>query len=115
MVSTGDKRDVSGNDLLMWWSHDDATAAVALCLESFGNPRKFSRLCQALARRKLVLVVRNGGRAGGPAALDLQTPEVRRDALFSQAGVIVVDTASELVSTLAAVSWQPLPEATESR
>jgi acyl-CoA synthetase (NDP forming)/GNAT superfamily N-acetyltransferase len=109
MVSTGDKRDVSGNDLLMWWSHDDATSAVALCLESFGNPRKFSRLCQALARRKPLLAVRNGGQAGGPSAPDLLISTVRRDALFRQAGVVVVDTATELVSTLAALSWQPLP------
>jgi acyl-CoA synthetase (NDP forming) len=53
MVSTGDKYDVSGNDPLMWWQHDDATTAVALYL-SFGNPRKFGRLARALARTKAV-------------------------------------------------------------
>jgi len=27
MVTTGGKYEVSGNDLLMWWQHDDATTA----------------------------------------------------------------------------------------
>ncbi len=110
MVSTGDKFDVSGNDLLMWWQHDEATTAVALCLESFGNPRKFSRLCRALARTKPVLALRTGSSeaAVSPRAPAV-TPAVTRDALFRQAGVIAVDTIAELVGTLAELSWQPLP------
>jgi acyl-CoA synthetase (NDP forming)/GNAT superfamily N-acetyltransferase len=114
MVSTGDKYDVSGNDLLMWWRHDDATTAVALYLESFGNPRKFSRLSRVLARKKPVLAVRtaNAEAAQRAAASDTAaaaTPAITRDALFRQAGVIAVDTPAELVGTLAALSWQPLP------
>jgi acyl-CoA synthetase (NDP forming) len=113
MVSTGDKYDVSGNDLLMWWWHDDATTAVALYLESFGNPRKFGRLSRALARSKPVLAVRAGSKAAQRAAAShtaaAATPAVTRDALFRQAGVIAVDTPAELVGTLAALSWQPLP------
>ncbi|MBA2324351.1 MAG: GNAT family N-acetyltransferase [Pseudonocardiales bacterium] len=127
MVSTGDKYDVSGNDLLMWWRFDEATTAVVMCLESFGNPRKFGRLCQVLARTKPVLAIRTPGTNASnatsneavPAAITsssmaaptaaITAPAVTRDALFRQAGVIVVDTASEVVDTLAALSWQPLP------
>lgn len=50
MVSTGDKYDVSGNDMLRWWECDEATRVAVLYLESFGNPRKFSRLARRLAR-----------------------------------------------------------------
>jgi acyl-CoA synthetase (NDP forming)/GNAT superfamily N-acetyltransferase len=114
MVSTGDKYDVSGNDLLMWWQRDDATRAVALYLESFGNPRKFGRLARALGHRKPVLAVRTGSsesaqRAAASHTAAAATPAVTRDALFCQAGVIVVDSPTELVDTLAALSWQPLP------
>src|SRR5580704_19627006 len=42
-VSVGSKLDVSGNDMLMWWEHDDVTRLAVLYLESFGNPRKFAR------------------------------------------------------------------------
>lgn len=114
MVSTGDKYDVSGNDLLRWWRHDDTTTITALYLESFGNPRKFARLCRALARTKPVLAVRTGNsqaaqRAAASHTAAAATPAATRDALFRQAGVIAVDTAAELVATLAAASWQPLP------
>ena len=46
VVSTGDKYDVSGNDLLLWWAADLRTEIAVLYLESFGNPRKFSRLAR---------------------------------------------------------------------
>src|SRR5690242_18893975 len=42
-ASVGNKLDVSGNDMLMWWEHDGVTRLAVLYLESFGNPRKFAR------------------------------------------------------------------------
>jgi succinyl-CoA synthetase alpha subunit/GNAT superfamily N-acetyltransferase len=114
MVSTGDKYDVSGNDMLLWWQRDTGTDAAVLYLESFGNPRKFSRLARTLARTKPVLAVRSAEsdvaqRAAASHTAAAATPAVTRDALFRQAGVIAVDTVIELVDVLAAVSWQPLP------
>jgi acetate---CoA ligase (ADP-forming) len=48
-VSVGNKADISGNDLLLYWENDADTDVILLYLESFGNPRKFSRI----ARRHL--------------------------------------------------------------
>src|SRR4029453_9632360 len=64
-VSLGNKAHVSGNDLLSYWFDAPATKAVALYLESFGNPRRFARIARALARRKPVIAVISGqiGRA----------------------------------------------------
>jgi acyl-CoA synthetase (NDP forming)/GNAT superfamily N-acetyltransferase len=114
MVSTGDKYDVSGNDMLLWWRHDERTAAAVLYLESFGNPRKFGRLARSLARTKPVLAVRSAEsdvaqRAAASHTAAAATPAVTRDALFSQAGVIAVDTVSELTDVIATLAWQPLP------
>ncbi|HEU5474940.1 MAG TPA: GNAT family N-acetyltransferase [Actinophytocola sp.] len=114
LVSTGDKYDVSSNDLLLWWRQDTRTDIAVLYLESFGNPRKFSRVARALARTKPVLAVRPAGstvaqRAAASHTAATATPAVTRDALFEQAGVIAVDTVGELVDTIAALSWQPLP------
>jgi acyl-CoA synthetase (NDP forming)/GNAT superfamily N-acetyltransferase len=114
LVSTGDKYDVSGNDLLLWWRQDPNTDLAVLYLESFGNPRKFSRHARALARTKPVLAVRPAGsevaqRAAASHTAAAATPAVTRDALFEQAGVIAVDTVSELVDLIAALSWNPLP------
>ncbi|NUT92779.1 MAG: GNAT family N-acetyltransferase, partial [Saccharothrix sp.] len=114
LVSTGDKYDVSGNDLLLWWERDDHTRAVVLYLESFGNPRKFARLARRVARRKPVVALRAasseaGQRAAASHTASTATPAVTRDALFRQAGVIAVDGVTELVEVLAALHATPLP------
>ena len=46
-VSVGNKADLSGNDLLLYWEQDVHTAVAALYLESFGNPRRFARIAIA--------------------------------------------------------------------
>src|SRR5699024_12658872 len=57
-VSAGNRADVSGNDLLQYWDTDTATEVVLLYLESFGNPRKFSRIARRVARNKPANVLR---------------------------------------------------------
>jgi acyl-CoA synthetase (NDP forming)/GNAT superfamily N-acetyltransferase len=113
-VSTGDKYDVSGNDLLLWWHDDPRTRMAVLYLESFGNPRKFSRFARRLARRMPVLTVRSGSSAAGQRAAashtaSTATPRVIRDALFQQSGVLAVDRLDELSELIATLSWLPLP------
>ena len=113
-VSTGDKYDVSGNDMMLWWRDDPRTALAVLYLESFGNPRKFSRFARRLAERMPVLTVRSGSSAAGQRAAashtaSTATPRVTRDALFRQAGVLAVDRLDELSELIATLSWQPLP------
>ncbi|MDX8141415.1 GNAT family N-acetyltransferase [Lentzea sp. BCCO 10_0061] len=114
LVSTGDKLDISSNDLLMWWEQDPQTRIVVLYLESFGNPHKFSRLARRVARHKPVLAIRSatseaGQRAAASHTASTATPSVTRDALFRQAGVIAVDSVPELTDAVMALSWQPVP------
>jgi acyl-CoA synthetase (NDP forming)/GNAT superfamily N-acetyltransferase len=113
-VSLGNKADVSGNDLLAYWYDDPATRAVALYLESVGNPRRFARIARALARRKPVLAVKSGRSAGGQRAGASHTaaaaaPDSTVDALFAQAGVVRCDSLGELLDTARLLVDQPLP------
>lgn len=113
-VSGGNTADVSGNDLLLYWEQDDATAVVVLYLERFGNPRKFARIARRLARTKPVLVVTSGrSTAGARAASPLRGPEqadaVTVEALFRQAGVIRLDRVEELFPVLEVLLTEPLP------
>jgi len=113
-VSLGNKADVSGNDLLAYWYDDPDTKAVALYLESFGNPRKFARLARAVARRKPVLAVKGGRSASGRRAglshtAAAATSDTAVDALFAQAGVIRCDTVEQLLDTARVLVDQPLP------
>src|SRR5699024_1726028 len=59
-VSAGNRADVSGNDLLQYWSEDDDTEVVLLYFESIGNPRKFSRIARGVAAKKPVVAVKSG-------------------------------------------------------
>ncbi|PWV81137.1 acyl-CoA synthetase (NDP forming) [Nocardia neocaledoniensis] len=103
-VSAGNRADVSGNDLLQFWDTAADTEVILLYLESFGNPRKFSRLARRVARGKPIVAVSSGRLAAGT---DMDRTVVRD--LFTQAGVIQVDSISELFDCAALLACQPLP------
>lgn len=114
-VSTGDKYDVSSNDMLLWWGQDERTKVGVVYVESFGNPRKFSRLARQLASRTPVVAVRAAASAAAQKAAQSHTaasatPAVTRDALFRQAGVIPTDDLQETVDVVALLSCQPIPD-----
>jgi acyl-CoA synthetase (NDP forming)/GNAT superfamily N-acetyltransferase len=114
LVSTGDKYDVSGNDMLLWWLRDESTDLAVIYVESFGNPRKFATLARALSERKPLLAVRTGRteaaqRAAASHTAAAATPAVTRDALYGQAGILPVESLIDIVGTAAVLSWQPLP------
>jgi acyl-CoA synthetase (NDP forming)/GNAT superfamily N-acetyltransferase len=112
-VSLGDKEDVSGNDMLLWWESDAATKLAVLYLDSFGNPRKFARTARAVSRAMPVLTVNAGRSAAGLrlAAIraEAATPQVTRQALFQQAGVIATANLGELLDATALLASQPVP------
>ncbi|MEV6213425.1 GNAT family N-acetyltransferase [Nocardia sp. NPDC051833] len=103
-VSAGNRADVSGNDLLQFWDTAADTEVILLYLESFGNPRKFSRLARRVARGKPIVAVSSGRLAAGA---DMDRTVVRD--LFAQAGIIQVDSISELFDCAALLASQPLP------
>jgi acyl-CoA synthetase (NDP forming)/N-acetylglutamate synthase-like GNAT family acetyltransferase len=113
-VSLGNKIDVSTNDLLSYWYDDLSTQVVALYVESFGNPRRFTWLARALSTRKPILAVKSGRSAGGRRAGTSHTaaaaaPDVAVDTLFRQAGVLRMDTLGELLDAARLLTEQPLP------
>ncbi|MFI1921089.1 GNAT family N-acetyltransferase [Streptomyces sp. NPDC020377] len=116
-VSLGDKFDVSGNDLLQWWESDGRTDLALLHLESFGNPRAFSRTARRVTRRIPVLTVDTGRtdagrRAAASHTAAAATRTMTRGALFTQAGITATRSVGELLETAALLHSQPLPEGT---
>jgi len=100
-ASVGDKLDVSGNDMLLWWERDDQTRLAVLYLESFGNPRKFARTARRVSCAMPVLTVL------ADTVLADRTPF--QEALFEQAGVITAGGFGELIETTALLATQPVP------
>ena len=99
-ISLGDKSDISGNDLLQFWEHDDNTKVIAMYTESFGNPRKFARIARRVSRIKPIVAVRTGAAASGDMA----------SALYQQAGLIEVPTVPALLETVRVLASQPILE-----
>lgn len=113
-VSVGNKADVSGNDLLLAWEDDPETDVILLYLESFGNPRKFSRIARRIGKTKPIVAVKSGRTQAGSRAASshtgaLASSDVAVDALFRQAGVIRVDTIEELFGVGSLLADQPIP------
>ncbi|MFF9771157.1 GNAT family N-acetyltransferase [Streptomyces sp. NPDC053086] len=109
-VSAGNRADVSGNDVLQYWYDDPETDVVLMYLESIGNPRKFTRLARRTAAAKPLVVVQGTGTAPqGHAVRATRLPYATVSALLRQAGVIRVDTITELVDAGLLLARQPLP------
>jgi acyl-CoA synthetase (NDP forming) len=112
-VSLGNRADVSTNDLLEYWADDPRCTVLALYVESFGNPRRFSQVSRRVSRQKPILAVRGNrssvageavshtaGALGDVAAVD---------ALLRQAGVLRVESTEALFDAAELLERQPLP------
>jgi acetate---CoA ligase (ADP-forming) len=113
-ASLGSRADVSTNDLLEYWEEDQATAAVILYVETFGNPEHFGRIARRVARRKPILAIKGrsaqdpqtGARSHTAAAL---RGDALVDALLLQAGVMRFHSGEELFDTAEFFGTQSLP------
>jgi acetate---CoA ligase (ADP-forming) len=114
--SIGNRADITANDFLEYWESDDETQVALLYIESFSDPRRFSRVARRVGHDMPVVVVKSGRSAAGQRATSSHTgallaaSDVTVDALFEQAGVIRTETLSELLDVSSLLSSQPMPQ-----
>lgn len=113
-VSVGNKLDVSGNDLVEYWSDDPGTKVILMYLENFGNPRRFTTLARTVSRTKPIVVVKSGRTKSGARAAASHTGalagvDVATDALLAQCGVLRAESVQELFDIAMALEEQPIP------
>ncbi|HVX40096.1 MAG TPA: acetate--CoA ligase family protein [Gemmatimonadaceae bacterium] len=113
-VSVGNKADVSSNDLLLEWEHDETVRVILMYVENFGNPRRFLEIASRLTRTKPIIAVKSGrSRAGARAATShtgaLAASDTAVDALLAQAGVLRASTIEELFDMAIAFESRVLP------
>ncbi|WP_188686476.1 bifunctional acetate--CoA ligase family protein/GNAT family N-acetyltransferase [Nesterenkonia cremea] len=113
VISAGNRADLSGNDAMQYFEDDDATRAVGVYLESFGNPRKFSRIVRRLSRTKPVVVAKSDvmGRRLPPGheVRTTRAPLGAVDAMLDHSGVVQVGNHDSLMDVLQVLATQPLP------
>ncbi len=114
-ASVGNRADVTANDLLEFWEQDPATRVALLYIESFSDPRRFSRVARRVGRKLPIVVVKSGRSAAGVRAASSHTgallaaSDTAADALFDQCGVMRAETVGELLDIASLLSSQPLP------
>jgi acetyltransferase len=114
-ISLGNKADISGNDALEYLKDDESTSVILMYLESFGNPRHFTRIARELTQIKPVVAVKAARTRAGARAASSHTGamvglDVATDALFAQCGVIRVDTVEGLFDMGMGFGSAPLPK-----
>lgn len=113
-VSLGNRADVTSNDVLEYLLDDASVELVLLYLESFGNPRNFSRIARELSREKPIIAVKSGRTKAGARAASSHTGslagmDIAVDVLFEQCGVLRADTIEEVFDVAKAFVGQPRP------
>ena len=87
---------------------------IALYVESVGNPRKFARIARRVSASKPIIAIKAGRspagqRAGLSHTATAAASDVVVDALFTQAGVLRVDTMEQMLDAARVLCDQPLP------
>ncbi|HET7119923.1 MAG TPA: GNAT family N-acetyltransferase [Solirubrobacterales bacterium] len=114
-ASVGNRADITANDFLEFWEEDGRTEVALLYIESFSDPRRFSRISRRIGRKIPVVAVKSGRSAAGARAASSHTGALLAaadrtvGALFEQSGVIRTDTLEEMLDVAALLSTQPLP------
>jgi len=114
-VSTGNKADISDNDVLEFLLEDDNTKVVTMYLESIDQPHAFMHISRKLAARKPLLAVKAGRTEAGHKAASSHTgalanPEHIMDGFLKQCGIIRMDSLEELFDAARVLALQPLPK-----
>jgi acetyl coenzyme A synthetase (ADP forming)-like protein len=114
-ASVGNRADITANDFLEYWEEDGRTEVALLYIESFSDPRRFSRVARRIGRKMPVVAVKSGRSAAGARAASSHTGALLAasdrtvDALFEQSGVVRTESLDELLDVAALFSSQPLP------
>jgi acetyltransferase len=113
-VSIGNKADVSGNDLLGYWEHDDGVELILMYVENFGNPANFRAIASRVGRTKPIIIVTSGRSAAGARAASSHTgalaaSDVAVDTLLAQAGVLRAASIEELFDMAMAFGVRQAP------
>ncbi len=114
VVSTGSVLDVDLGDLIDYFGVDAQTRSIVLYVESVKDGRKFMSAARCSARTKPIVLVKAGRfKESIGAALShsgsLGGEDAVYDAAFRRAGIVRVETISDLFNCAEALAMQPYP------
>ena len=114
-VSLGSMLDVSWGDLIYHLGDDPNTRSIVIYMESIGDARGFLSAAREVALTKPIIVIKPGRTAAAAKAAASHTGSLTGSdevlqAAFQRAGVLRVDTISELFDMAEVLGKQPRPK-----
>ncbi len=113
-VSIGSMADVGWPDLIEYFGDDPSTKGILMYMETVGEARGFLSSARAVSQDKPIIVIKPGRTSEAAKAAASHTGAmVGSDAVFDaaceRAGVLRVDTVSQLFDIAEVLSRQPTP------
>lgn len=114
-VSLGSMLDVGWGDLIYHLGDDPNTQSIVIYMETIGDARAFLSAAREVALTKPIIVIKPGRSAAAAKAAASHTGSLTGSdevlqAAFQRAGVLRVDTISELFDMAEVLSKQPRPK-----
>ena len=114
-VSVGSMLDVDWGDLIYYLGDDPHTESIVIYMESIGDARSFLSAAREVALSKPIIVIKPGRTEGAARAAASHTGSLTGsdevlDAAFKRAGVLRVESISEIFSMAEVLGRQPRPK-----
>ena len=114
VVSSGASADLDFGEILDYLANDPATRSIIMYIEGIRDARRFMSALRAVARLKPVVLVKVGRHEAGSKAVASHTGALVGgddvfDALLRRAGVVRVNTITQLFSSALALSSRVRP------
>ena len=115
VAGLGNKIDVDETELLDYFGDDPETQAVLLYLEGISNGKDFIEVARRVSQRKPIIAMKAGRTEDGIRAVVSHTASMSSndtivDSAFKQAGVVRIQSYSNLIDTAKVLSMQSLPK-----
>lgn len=112
---SGNEAMVCIEDYLEAFLKDDLTSTVMLYVESVKNGRRFFEVAKRVSKKKPVILLKGGVTKAGIKAASTHTGAMASDtrvfnAMCKQAGILKVDTPTDLLDLAASFDSLPLPK-----
>jgi acyl-CoA synthetase (NDP forming) len=114
VVSFGNAADLKAHDFLDYLADDEKTRIIGAYIEGLKDGRAFFETARKITRKKPLVVWKGGQTEGGARATQSHTASLAGsvqvwEGLCRQTGIISVHSLEELIATISALQWLPLP------
>ncbi len=113
-ASLGNEMDVTEADMLEYFAEDNQVKVIAMYVEGIQDGPRFMEIARRVSRKKPIVFLKAGKNDAGAKAVSSHTGSLAGSyaayqAALEQAGVVEVETISQLFNVAWALGTQPLP------